>query len=234
MKLKALLPIAALAALASPASALLYSNTAGTLFWYGGDRTHVLDDVNLDGSGPQNISSITVGIVVDAATGTAAPFDLHVLIWDDLDFAAGATDPVPSNLTAHIVSGAWSGLTGSEDEPGLYALTLDLTGFGGIDVDDPNLGVELRFNLTGTEVASPDVTELFAGGGPTVGTSEDIYWSDDNPMDGVITGGEGYFFGGEPLLSNFYLEMDSAPVPEPASMAILGMGALALLRRRRK
>lgn len=57
---------------------------------------------------------------------------------------------------------------------------------------------------------------------PTVGTSHDLF---------MIDNGGPYWFGGNPV-ANFYLE--TVPVPEPASLLVLGSGVMGLLALRRR
>ncbi|GIV21394.1 MAG: hypothetical protein KatS3mg023_3145 [Armatimonadota bacterium] len=57
---------------------------------------------------------------------------------------------------------------------------------------------------------------------PTVGTSHDLF---------TINNGGPYWFGGNPV-ANFYLE--TVPVPEPASLLVLGSGVVGLLALRRR
>jgi hypothetical protein len=52
---------------------------------------------------------------------------------------------------------------------------------------------------------------MFAGSGPTVGSSGDIYWRDVN-ADGHYGPDEARFFGGAPHLANFYLALDGRVV----------------------
>jgi hypothetical protein len=56
---------------------------------------------------------------------------------------------------------------------------------------------------------------------------------DPNNLAAVPAGNKGFIesFG---LASNWMINVNASPVPEPASMAVLGMGALALIRRRNK
>lgn len=57
---------------------------------------------------------------------------------------------------------------------------------------------------------------------PVIGSSADMFWLNDGS-------GNWYYFGGNPV-ANFALEVEM--VPEPASLALLALGGLALLRRR--
>ncbi len=57
---------------------------------------------------------------------------------------------------------------------------------------------------------------------PTIGTSQDMFWQNDGS-------GNWYWFGGIPP-ANFALSVEV--VPEPASLALLALGGLVLIRRR--
>ena len=67
---------------------------------------------------------------------------------------------------------------------------------------------------------------------PVVGSSDDIFWSSDNFGNNAINNPAGglFDFGQNPIAS---FGNSLTTVPEPASMAVLGLGALGLLRRRK-
>jgi WD40 repeat protein len=72
---------------------------------------------------------------------------------------------------------------------------------------------------------------LTTGPAPYVGGSTDG-WYRDVANDGIFQGTDKRIFTGNP--SQLALSIKANPVPEPASMAVLGIGAAALLRRRKK
>lgn len=57
---------------------------------------------------------------------------------------------------------------------------------------------------------------------PTIGASDDVFMMDNVGL---------FWFGGSPV-ANFYLE--TVPVPEPASLLVLGSGVMGLLALRRR
>lgn len=62
----------------------------------------------------------------------------------------------------------------------------------------------------------------------TVGFSDDFFWLSD--MGSPWTA---YSWGGDPY-ANFAARLTASPVPEPATLAALGLGTVAFVRRRRK
>jgi hypothetical protein len=160
---------------------------------------------------------------------------MEVIFWNTVNFAATTGNAVFSNQAADFFL---NGVATSATTAGAYITgAIDLTSLsgGGVTLTSGTVGYQLKFwdNTGGNRVASVNATSIFYGAAaPTVGTSLDQYWRDANG-DGTITGEESRTFGGGTSLANFAVQLNATPVPEPASMAVLGIGALALIRRRR-
>jgi hypothetical protein len=63
---------------------------------------------------------------------------------------------------------------------------------------------------------------------PAVGSSANYFWYRNGSGGWNSTG-----WGGSPV-ANFGARITAAPVPEPASLSVLGLGAIAAIRRRRR
>jgi WD40 repeat protein len=100
-------------------------------------------------------------------------------------------------------------------------------------VNQPNgnlygIGIRLLANDAESNNFSPGLT---TGAAPYVGASTDG-WYRDVANDGIFQGTDKRIFTGNP--SQLGLAIKATPVPEPATMAALGLGAVAMLRRRKK
>lgn len=202
----------------------VYSNTSATIFSTGSTpRAHLLDDGSFT-VGPYGgtggvADGANHGFVVNTVTSS---FDMEVRYYDTMN--SGAT-PVNSVFLGGYI------LRFNNLAPGGYVTGLfDFTDLGLSDIafPDDNWGIELSFYNQGTTTYHTNVTGAFSGDGTEVGSSQDVYWRDANG-NGVFSSDEARTFGGGTLLANFYLQL----TPEPASMGLLGLGALALIRRRR-
>lgn len=230
------LALCLVAAAAAVNAATLYNNTGDTGLFTSGLRPNwVVDDFDLDPTGanlPYQITHVELGISVNAATN----LDMLVEFYQDINFAAGAADnvfpagPVASYLVSFGALAAGTYTTGLMELPDGGFFMPSITDYASM-----NHAVSIKYLIGGTSNPNPTTTALFKGDvPPSVGGSEDVYWRDAD-ANGTITGSDARFFGGAPAIANIYMRLDGhAPVPEPASMAVLGMGALALLRRRKK
>lgn len=178
--------------------------------------------------GPNHITSIDFGMfVVGAQTFAANELVAQINIYSSYD-GSGA-NPVMGSL----VGSAFYGL-GAFSTTGNAAFSIT-GGALSTPIDLPtNMSTMgwtmtfLRNNVkTGTVRAAFTTTVL-----PTVGTSPIGFYRDAND-DGIITADENRVFGtGTDPSDNMVIRFNA--VPEPASMAVLGLGVAALLRRRKK
>lgn len=196
------------------------------------------------------VTSMQFGFLVGA--GGPAAFDARVRFWDDINFAAGAGTPQFGNIKADFTVSFTNQVAGA-----FITSPIDLTGLpgGGVSVtsNPANLGVanitdtyvQLDFLQPGTTtpVAGNLVTYIFDGSGVNVGdtfaspilggdgtAASEVYWRDVS-ADGIITGDEARAFAA-PNRSNFVLHLEGEVIPEPASLGLLGLSCLGLVRRR--
>jgi len=168
-------------------------------------------------------------------TSTSAPVT-HITFWGSF---FGAGNPFPGggsrNVSVSFMNDDGFGLPGSvigqETGAASFVPTGLLTNFGGA----PDTVYQFDIDWTGPAFS------------PTAGTQ---YWlsifdtesTDSFRWHNGLTGDDrtsvsfdgGTTWGPDLSRPNAAFVLNPVPVPEPASMAALGMGALALLRRRRK
>lgn len=188
----------------------------------------VFDDVNIASSlnplnQPLRITNVTLGVrrAADAPAITATAY------WATGDFSTATMGP--ANLIGSQALALRAG-TG---------FVTELVSFNTNFVVTPNftanagygqffIGLNLSNNITSAAgTATPSGWRITSGNG----------FSEDRFLQRDSTGVTGpWWFGGAPANppGSFYITLQGQPVPEPGSMVALGLGAAALLRRRRK
>jgi hypothetical protein len=135
----------------------------------------------------------------------------------------------------HIVSAGYGGSCPESQAPN-YNFDDRRRGFESVidSVDGSNQVID-RFQAPG----DPLCQNLEGFGAP--GDSGSMLMGDDGRVYGVLTGGQiehygsiNWYAGINPTTAAQIYSITGVPVPEPASMFALSIGALALLRRRRK
>ena len=184
----------------------------------------LLDDVTF-ATGPVTITDMNFAYW-NSDPSTPEDIDAVVTFWNNMNTGATGATTVNSGLlgsfTRHIgvVAGDATGTTG------LFSLPM------GITVPDTTVGVQINLVLTGTSTLS-DVIPRLADSLPTVGTSADKYWSDDQNPGGSFTGGDAVTPAPATpnVHENFYLRLEGT-VPEPSSLAAVLIPGLAWLGSR--
>lgn len=238
--MKKVIILAAFAAMATASQAfLVYNNIPAT----GGYFTSSLrpkmiaDDFDIAAVGANWPAQIN-GLNLTYSTAAAGSFDILVDFFRDIDFSGttsnifGTQSPVASYRVAINASGA--GLF----QTGLMSLGAGFTLPAISDYSLYNHGIRIRFVDTGTTTLSTSAanpTAAFQGNYPlTLGNSENVYWRDaDN--NGILSGSDARSFAatGTATQANYAFQLGASAVPEPGTMAALGLGAVALIRRRR-
>lgn len=223
MKKLVTMGVLATAAVASQAQQIVYQNLTGMTtasYRMASGATSSLefgDEVALGGTF-RTITQVKTIMQVQGTGLGAYDFDL-TLRFRALDGAAGAPNTVIGTPTVFQFRGLNEGAGGTA---AAYNITLS-----GLNVTVPN-NLAVTFGLTRVGGNTGGVGFQFnAANPPAVGTSDPTFFWRENTAGG--TWGK-FNFGG----TNANVALELTAVPEPATMAVFGLGIAALLRRRKK
>lgn len=149
-----------------------------------------------------------------ATTGTTAAFS-NPIFTTTVDY--GAVNQALNTFTRRAI--ATPGLVLNQADGNLYGITLRVLVDG---VEDFNRSPGIVNNTTAGLTAPVNYVGASSNG-----------WYRDADSSGTFTGAD-FRIIGAPSMSNLALHIEAAPVPEPMTLAVLGVGALGLLRKRRK
>lgn len=220
---------------------LFDANTSALRFFAGND------DVDFDGG---DFSS-RVSFDVFDVTGLDSVFGVVVQGWNTFNYAFSWEREAVTVEDLGTLSGSpvTSGFTTVSEGGNWYSFTLDTDADVVIDTagSDPSFDSELILvNAAGQTIGGNDDIDT-AGGNflssisasltagtyyVAAGTFDSI--SDWDESTGSSFGYDRSFFWGGFDENDFTLRVSATPVPEPGTMIALGLGAAALLRRRRK
>jgi hypothetical protein len=193
--------------LEQPQDTTVYMNDRGTNYFYTPQMASALDDLMIIPAGNnQKWRLLTLGVNTLQTSGRVM---LRLRTWRD--YVGGLGGSVSAFYTE-----LWDYGIGIETSqfpgPGAYKFTLPLYTNSLIDMRVPNqqcfFAQQWRvYNIFGEGAfLSGVMSPIFSGDGPpTVGSSEDLFWYDWDPTDGVYTETEQDWYNGPPNESNFLL-----------------------------
>jgi hypothetical protein len=101
-----------------------------------------------------------------------------------------------------------------------------------LNVTTSGVVVSTPGDATGDHIVDDADLAIFTNQFGVVGAGQSADFDDDGDVDlddfGIMRGNWGFGTGGSPLAPEF------TPTPEPATMSLLTLGGLAILRRRRR
>ena len=227
---------------------VVYQNTGGPYYYWSDGGTGnwptivSIDDGHFNtATDVYEITQLAYAVaVVDQDPGNPEPvlpvdFRMVVNLYNGLpsgsDYSAATT---PANWLGGF-SQDWIGYDSKGTN--LYAAAVNLP--TPIYVPGQNFIVEFSCIDPVTGELSNLASPVLSVGGPTVGTSDDLLFIDDNLSGTYEMPGEAYVWQPDPDNPNYqfsyYLRLrgKTTAIPEPATLALLGFGVLPLIRRRK-
>lgn len=237
--MKKLLVVLSLAAVgAASHAAVIYDTFTPAVaysFYTGPGNTLSGDNFNLPSAGAGMHWRITQirGAAFASAAGTYSSRVLNISFWNGVGASANATDPAFSNQAGTSVNAAFGGTfnataAGSGFTYSVSGLSIDLANTPVVPAN--GYGIRLGWSSSGPGTLS-------SGYKDTASSVAGSAWSNgffiDTNASGVLQNNEFVNFSNW-TNGNLAVEITAIAVPEPATLAILGVGALAMLRRRKK
>ena len=202
----------------------IYQNLSPVAGYTGQDLgIWVYDDLQLDyalSGGNTLLDTVTFSVYYSSGGALGSSLDTA-----DIDIAFYVDDGVSDPMVSPFLGGFnisvdfTDGTPGTGLPPGYYSL-----------ITVPNVGIDLlgeqyiwagaAYSAIGGTVAPGDAGQIIAGP-QTIGASQDYFFEDPGGL---------FYFGGDPK-ADFLWEL--SVVPEPATLGLMALGGIALLRRRR-
>ncbi|MBC8107879.1 MAG: PEP-CTERM sorting domain-containing protein [Anaerolineae bacterium] len=222
-----------------------YAGTGGTGGLTDNSRPTNVGDFGSTVNIPAGFVLDVTQIVVARVNGSVAGnFDIGFYLYDNVNPAAPANSSVNSTLLA---SGTFNRVVTAANVNQAFTTAFTVTP-GSLLLSDANFGVQMVYSTAGSQVANANGTVSYTpntiGGSAFFidksvggnGNSTNGFFADAD-SDGFLESTEFFAFAApNDVKSNVFFQItgDLRAVPEPASMSLLGLGAVTLMARRRK